>query len=433
LNSIANPQVTLDFNNQRSQRFLLLGNTYADIKLPGHFSFKSVFNFEYNRGEQRDYSPVYRATINQFNDVSSLFVSRSDTKNWLLENMLFYENTFAKKHYLKVLVAQSARRDNGYWISGTARNVPNDYEGQLFLSLGSNSSAFPTVANDGGTLATGTSYFGRVSYGFDSKYLLNFTYRADGSSKYIGDYRWGYFPSVGAAWVVSKEKFMQQQQLFNVLKLRASWGIIGNENVPANITTLTASPLGYAVWNGSAFTSRSVNSVVPPYLFWEKGVSTNIGLEASLLKSRLTLEMDLYNRDTKDAIFTVPILSSSGLGGGINSNQATIKNSGVEVTIGWRNKVGKHISYSISGNYAYNENKVSSVNSGANALFGGFFSNPSQIPLTRTIVGQPIGMFYGYQVEGVFQTISEVQGSAQSRSAMVGDLKFKDQKQGWIH
>ncbi len=427
LNSIANPQVALDFNNQKSLSYLLIGNTYADIKLPFDLNFRSTFTFEYNNGEQRNYVPVYRATTNQLNDVSSLNVSKSETKNWQLENTLFYEKTFKEKHYLKIMAAQSARRDRSYFIAGSARNVPNNYDGQLYLSLGSNSSAFPNVSTDGGSLATGTSYFGRLNYAYDGKYLVNFTYRADGSSNYTGDYRWGYFPSVGAAWVVSKEKFMSKQQLFNSLKIRGSWGVNGNVNVPSNITTLTASPLGYAVWNGSANTSRSVISVVPPYLFWEKGMSADIGLEASLLKSRLTIETDVYTRDTKDAIFTVPILTSSGLGGGINANQATIRNRGVELSIGWRDKIGKYISYSISGNYAFNENEVSSVNSGANALLGGYYSNPSQIPLTRTVVGQPIGMFYGYEVEGVFQSIREVQTSAQSKSAMVGDLKFKDQ------
>ena len=427
LNSIANPQVTLDYFDQLTQSFLLVGNTYADIKLPGHFSFRTSFNFDYNRGEQRNYQPVYRATTNQINDISSLNISRSETKNWQWENMLFYENTIGKKHYVKVMAAQSARSDKSYYISGTARNVPNDNDGQLYLSLGSNSSAYPTVAGDGGFLATGASYFGRINYGFDGKYLVNFTCRGDGSSRYTGDYRWGYYPSVGAAWVISKERFMREQSIFDVLKLRASWGINGNENVPANITTLTASPLGYAVWNGAAYNSRSIISVVPPYLYWEKGISTDIGIEAALLQSRLTFEFDIYNRDTKDAIFSVPILSASGLGGGINANQATITNRGVEVSLGWRDKIGRHINYSIAGNYAFNENKVTSVNSGANALLGGYYSNPSQIPLTRTVVGQPIGMFYGYEMEGVFQSIIEVQGSAQSRSAMVGDLKFKDQ------
>jgi TonB-linked SusC/RagA family outer membrane protein len=432
LNSIANPQVTLDYFNQLTQSFLLVGNTYADIKLPGHFSFRTSFNFDYVRGEQRNYQPVYRATTNQINDVSSLNISRSENKNWQWENMLFYENTFNKKHYLKVLVAQAARSDKSYFISGTARNVPNDNDGQLYLRLGSNSSAIPTVATDGGSLATGSSYFGRINYGYEGKYLVNLTYRYDGSSKYTGDYRWGSFPSVGAAWVISKENFMQKQQFFDLLKLRASWGINGNENVPANITTLTASPLGYAVWNGAAYNSRSITSVVPPYLYWEKGISTDIGIEAAFMQSRLTFELDLYNRNTEDAIFTVPILSSSGLGGGINANQATIRNRGVELSLGWRDNIGKHIQYSIAGNYAYNENNVISVNSGANALLGGFYSNPSQIPLTRTVVGQPIGMFYGYQVAGVFQSIIEVQGSAQSKSAMVGDLRFTDQNKDGV-
>lgn len=427
LNSIANPQVGLDYNNQHAKSYLLIGNTFADIKLPFNLNFRSTFTFEYNNGDRRNYVPVYRATTGQLNDVSSLNVTKSETENWQLENTLFYEKTFKNKHYLKIMAAQSARRDKSYFMNGSARNVPNDYDGQLYLSLGANSSAFPNGSSDGGSLATGESYFGRLNYAYDGKYLVNFTYRADGSSKYFGDYRWGYFPSIGAAWVISREQFMERQQIFNSLKLRGSWGINGNVNVPANITTLTASPLGYAVWNGSANPSRSIISVVPPYLFWEKGISTDIGLEASLLKSRLTVEADVYNRDTKDAIFTVPILSASGLGGGINANQATIRNRGIEVSIGWKDKIGKHINYSIAGNYAYNENNVSSVNSGANALLGGFYSNPSQIPLTRTVVGQPIGVFYGYEVEGVFQSILDVQGSSQSKSAMVGDLRFKDQ------
>ncbi|GAA4332350.1 TonB-dependent receptor [Flaviaesturariibacter amylovorans] len=427
LNSIANPQVTLDFHNQRTQQYLIVGNTYADIKLPLNLTFRSMFTFEYNKGEQRNYVPVYNATTNQRNDISSLNVTRSEVKNWQLENTLSFEKTISRRHHLRIMAAQSARSDRSYFISGSAKNVPHNYDGQLYLSLGANSSAFPNVATDGGALATGASYFGRVNYAFDGKYLLNLTYRADGSSKYAGEHRWGFFPSVGAAWVISRERFLEGSRLINSLKLRGSWGVNGNVNVPANLTTLTASSLGYAVWAGAAAPSRSIISVVPPSLFWEKGVSADIGLEASLFRSRLTVEADVYTRDTKDAIFTVPILASSGLGGGINANQATIRNRGVELSLGWRDRIGKHIQYSVSGNYAYNQNEILSVNSGANALFGGYYSNPSQIPLTRTVVGRPIGMFYGYEVEGVFQTIGEVQRSPQSRSAMVGDLRFRDQ------
>ena len=176
LNSIANPQIALDFNNQHSQRYLLVGNTYADIKLPFHFNFRSAFTFEYNNGNQRNYTPVYKATTNQQNDVSSLSVTRSETKNWQLENTLFYENTFKEKHYLKIMAAQSARSDRTYSIAGTARNVPYDYDGQLYLRLGANSSAFPNSVSDGGSLVTGASYFGRLNYAYDSKYLVNFTY-----------------------------------------------------------------------------------------------------------------------------------------------------------------------------------------------------------------------------------------------------------------
>lgn len=428
LNSIGNPEVTIDFNNQKDNTYGVIGNTFFNIDFSKKISLRSNFNFESSRNDYRNYTPVYAATFGQFNTISNLYVQRSQTNNWMYENVLQYQDTYLKKHSLKLILGQTARRNNGYYLNGNAKNVPYDYkENSLYLSAGSNSSISPTTANDGGSLETGLSYFGRLNYAYDNKYLLTATLRSDGSSKYTGDYRWGYFPAVGLGWIISNEKFMNNQDLFSLLKLRGSWGITGNTSVPANITQLTASNLNFAVWNGQAFPSRSINTQVPTYLYWEKGISTDIALEGELLNSKLSFEIDVYNRDTEDAIFAIPTLSSLGTVGGITANQASIRNRGLEISTSYNGQIGKEFTYSIGANYSYNTNKVTKVNSGSNAIYGGGYSNPSGTPLTKTVLGQPIGQFWGYEAIGVFQNKAEVTSSPQSQSASPGDLKFKDQ------
>lgn len=428
LNSIGNPQVSIDFNNQKDKTYGAIGNAFFDLDFSKKISLRSNFNFEFDRSDYRNYSPVYAATFGQFNPISNLYVQRSQTNNWMYENVLQYQDTFLDKHSVKLIVGQTARRNSGYYLNGNAKNVPFDYgENSLYLSAGSNSSISPTTASDGGSLETGLSYFSRLNYAYDNKYLLTATLRSDGSSKYTGDYRWGYFPAVGLGWIISSEKFMEKQTLFNLLKLRGSWGITGNTSVPANITQLTASNLNFAVWNGQAYPSRSINTQAPPYLYWEKGISTDIAVEGELLNSKLSFEIDAYNRDTQDAIFAIPTLNSLGTVGGITANQASIRNRGVEITTSYNGQIGKEFSYSVGANYSYNTNEVTKVNSGNNAIYGGNYSNPSGTPLTKTVLGQPIGQFFGYEAIGVFQNNAEVTASPQSQSAAPGDLKFKDQ------
>src|SRR6185369_4534113 len=274
------------------------------------FTFHTSIGGNFEQGETNNYVPVYTATIAQRNTVSKLTVGRSEIRNWIVENTLTFDRKIGD-HSVKVLVGQGAQEYKFYSMTGSIQNVPAG-SGNQYLSLGTSSSA---NVSDGGSLDRVASYFGRVNYSFQDKYLVTASIRADGSSKFSEANRWGYFPSVGLGWIVTKEKFMEGQNLFDNLKLRGSWGKIGNMSVPANLSVLTVTQNAgfiYVGGNGSTATGASINTVVPPTTYWERGVGTDVGLEASLLHNKLYVEVDWYNKKTEKAIFDIPILGSIG-------------------------------------------------------------------------------------------------------------------------
>jgi len=420
-----NPQVTLDFFNQKSKNYRLNGNAYIDLKFLKHFTFHTSAGGEYGQSEVRFYLPVYKATLKQQNSTSQLSISRAETRNWIVENTLTYANRIGD-HNVTVLAGQSAQRYKSYGLTGTAFNVPFNTEGDLYLALGDEGSR---NINDYGDLSTVASYFGRVNYSFKNRYMINASIRADGSSKFFGDNRWGYFPSVGAGWVISEESFMKDQNIFDYLKLRGSWGKIGNASVPSNISVLkvTQEPYLTAIFNNQPYTGASITTLVPPTTYWERGVGTDIGLEASFLKKKLSIEADYYNKKTEKAIFDIPVLGSLGTSSGsIIGNQADFQNRGFEFSVNWNSSINKSLSYSIGANFSINKNKVLSVSTGANPIYQAVGTTGSNNFNTITVVGQQIGAFYGYQVAGVFQTDEEAASSLQT-TAKAGDFIYKDQ------
>jgi TonB-linked SusC/RagA family outer membrane protein len=263
---------------------------------------------------------------------------------------------------------------------------------------------------------------------------LNASIRADGSSKFTEDNRWGYFPSIGIGWIISQEDFMSSQNIFDNLKLRGSWGVIGNASVPSNISVLKVTQADYlaSFIGGTQQTGASITSVVPPTTFWEKSVGTDIGIEAAVLKNKLFLELDWYNRKTEDAIFDVPIPGSVGTSSGtIIANQADIQNRGFELTATWKDNISNDLNYTVSANLGINNNKVLSVTSGGNPIYSGGQGITGGALSTRTVVGQPIGQYFGYQVAGVFQNQSQITGSPQA-TAKPGDFIFVDQNKDGV-
>ncbi|QHS54703.1 TonB-dependent receptor [Mucilaginibacter sp. 14171R-50] len=430
-----NPQVTLDFFNQRSKNYRLNGSAYADLKFANHFTFHTSVGGDFGQGQVVNYAPVYQATLAQQNSNSLLTLTDNKTRNWIIENTLTYDNTFGD-HNLKVLVGQGAQSYRYNQTIASATDVPDNGNG-YYLSQGKNYNLKDIDAGGGYPFYnTVSSYFARVNYSFKNKYLLNATMRADGSSKFSDPNKWGYFPSVGAGWVISEENFMKDQHVFNSLKLRGSWGKIGNMSVPANlsITTVTQTPqFIYVGPDGYTAPGANVNTITPPVTYWERGVGTDVGVEASLLNDRLFAEVDFYNKKTEKAIFDIPILGSLGTSGSsIIGNQATFQNQGFEFLLSWKDKIGSDFSYSIGGNLGINDNKVLEVSSGRNPIYQAVSTPGSNNFNTRTVVGEPIGQFYGLKVVGIFQTDAEVAayknkaGGKIQPEAIAGNFKYQD-------
>ncbi|WP_161964201.1 TonB-dependent receptor [Chitinophaga flava] len=419
-----NPQASLDFYNQTTKRKMVTGSVYADLRFAKHFVFHSSVGGEYGDSLIRNYAPQYKATTNQFNNVSKLTRTNSNRQSWIVENTLTYDNKFGD-HNLRVLAGQSAQQYKFYKLIATADNVPNSSEGDMYLRLGNTDGRSIT---DEGDLYTVASYFGRLNYSYKDKYLLTASMRADGSSKFFGDNRWGYFPSVGLGWVISEEPFLKNTKIFDNLKLRGSWGKIGNASVPnfLAVQRVTQDPFMTAIFGGIVNTGASINTIVPPQLFWERAVGTDIAIEASVLQNRLFVEAGFYNRKTQQAIFDVPFPSSVGTQSStITANQADFQNRGWEFAANWKDDLKNGFSYSVGANMSINNNKVLSVNTGGNPIYGGGDASTGGALATRTIVGQPIGQYFGYIVDGIFQNQAEVDASAQTK-AKPGDFKYRD-------
>lgn len=421
-----NPQATLDFNNHTTANYRVTGNVFAELKFAKRFTFRTSFGGDFGQNEVRSYTPKYFATTAQNATVSVLGIDRIETRNWIIENTLTYDNKW-NDHNLTVLLGQTAQRFKSYTLNASAQNVPFNSDADLYLSLGD---AASRIINDSGSLNTASSYFARANYSFQNKYLLNASIRADGASQFFGGSDlWGYFPSIGAGWVISNEEFMKEQTIFSNLKLRGSWGKVGNAGVPINPTTLSVSqvPQLIAFYNGIPNTGASIRTIVPPALFWERSAGTDIGLEMGFLENRLNLEFDYYNRKTEQAIFDIPILGSLGTSNSrLIGNQADFRNRGFEFSATWSDKTAGDLTYSISGNIGINNNKVLNVTSGNNPIYAGGNGLVSGALATRTVAGSPIGEFFGYQVAGIFQSNEEAAASSQGGTT-AGDFRYVDQ------
>ncbi|TDQ10347.1 SusC/RagA family TonB-linked outer membrane protein [Pedobacter metabolipauper] len=426
-----NPRAQLDFFDQNSKNYRVTGNVFAELKIIKDLTLRTSFGGEFGNGEVVGYNPVYKATQVQRNDNSLLSISRAETRNWIIENTLTY-NKILGDHRFTLLAGQTAQRYKSYALTASAYNVPNTRDGDRYLTLGTpngQNAQFPRSINDSGDMSTAASYFGRVNYSFKNRYLLNASLRADGSSKFTGDQRWGYFPSVGAGWIISDEDFMKDQKLFNTLKFRGSFGIVGNSGVPTNLSTILVDQKGQftAIYNGQPAQGGSITSIVPPVTYWEKGQGIDLAVEGTSLNNRLNFELDFYEKKTLNGIFDIPVLGSIGTSGSsIIGNQASFRNRGVELTLGWNEKLENGFSYALNGNFSINNNTVLSTETGANPIFAGGSAATSGLLSTRTIVGQPIGQFFGLLVDGIFQNTAEIANSAQSASARPGDFKYAD-------
>ena len=333
-----NPFPTLNFSNKQLKIKKLLSNFYVKVDLlPKKLSFKSTYNNAFTSLDERNVDlPYFIGNSFQRADASiQKIVSTYTDQIW--DNVLTYTDLFGD-HNITVMAGTSFRDEAFNQLKAQGLNFPTENEQSWYINQAGTIVA--AGVGDDGKREYGLSYFGRLSYNFKDKYLLYGTMRADGSSKY--QEKWGYFPTVGAGWVITGENFMKDNKVVDYLKLRASWGQLGNDKIQANDGATTTSVITTAI-NGVLVSGNTTSSTFS-YLKWEVTEETNLGITAKLLKNKLNIDADYYIRDTKNAAINVNI---PAIGGSIIKNVGVIRNSGLELAMSLRMKsvifTGNHI------------------------------------------------------------------------------------------
>ncbi|WP_460432568.1 SusC/RagA family TonB-linked outer membrane protein [Arachidicoccus ginsenosidivorans] len=428
--SVSNPQVTLDYNNAATQIYHINGNAYVNIDLLRHFTLHSILGGTYHENDFKNFTPVYKANANQMSSHNTLSINTSWQKDWIIDNTLTYANTFGGVHHVSIMAGQEAQRiynysQNSTGLDGGLSSDPATW----YLKLASGNG----TTTDDISIIKRASYFGRLTYSYKSRYSLTSTLRSDASSVFTDNSGRALLPSVGVAWIITGENFMQDQQVFDLLKLKASWGEVGNDGIPAYTASQQTTSSSIIFGNTQTISSgQSVQSPLPPPLTWEKSAGTDIGLEAALLHNRLEINADYYNKKTQNFIYYYGLQGALGYTTSyVIENIGELQNQGLEFSATWHDQASSDFSYSISANIAYNKNEFTKNNYGGNQKFysGGGASTGGQLG-TITTLGLPVGAFYGYKVIGIFQSPDDVQnykntdGVLYQPNAVPGDFKY---------
>lgn len=425
--NVGNPLLDIEKGYNKVLGNRLQGTFSLDYKIIPSITLKSSMgvDLDFTKSTGYDYKYLSDATTfvtpggNQTRGNSKLTLANNEANKWVWDNTATFNKRF-DKHDLTVLAGVTAEQFKFSTVESSAMDVPTNKD-QWYLNSGTNGTQ--TVSNSGDKW-TRNSYLGRINYSYDSRYLLTATFRADGTSRFGPDNRWGYFPAVGVGWNITDESFMQNQKVFDNLKLRGSWGKVGNDNIPTSLYYSIATrnvPYYYDVAK-NRYLGISFDNVTDKNVKWEVTDEFDVGLSFGLLDRRLTGDIDYYKKTTNDALIYVNIPAILGdPDGKYITNAANFTNEGIELGLTWSDKVGQDWAYSINGNVAQNKNRILNLN-GGQALFDG---SVGDYFTTKSDNGQPIGSFFLLQMDGIFQNATEIAASAQP-GAKPGDIRYKD-------
>ena len=409
-----NPFPLLDLSENRTKIRNVLANIFAEFTLiQDKLTFKTAYNHNFETLETRNVDLPYFVGNGFKRENADLTKSSTTISNQIWDNTLTYKASI-DKHNFTVLAGASFRDESFQFLTARGLNFPLSGEEAYYLDQAQ--TIVTENVGDGGVREYGLSYFGRLSYNFDDRYLLYGTFRADGTNKY--QEKWGYFPVIGAGWVVSEESFMQNNGIFDFLKFRGSWGKLGNDNVPGSNGSITSSVVETALGD-TRFSGLSTGSDFTT-LKWEVTEETNVGLTARMFNNNLAIEADYYVRDTKDAVIPVqrPLIP-----GTTRNNVGEIRNSGFEIDLTWNKRVSDDFSYNIGANFATLKNEVLNLNNETRFLDAG---RPEF--RQRSIEGQPIFAFFGREIAGVYQNQDQIDADpvALANGLVPGDFKYKE-------
>lgn len=440
--NVGNPLAELAYSNNYNSGVRGVGNLYAEANPIDGITLKSSYGIDASFNKSKSFTPAYTVynpdgtASQQFNEFSDLFKGNGEHSSWLWENTVSYDKRISKHNINAVAgFTMQKTRSESFGLSG--QNLIRDdqnfwYINPYILDEADNPNMLQNIFNniDPNQHYSMISYLFRANYSFDNRYIGTVTFRRDGSSKFSEENRYSNFPSFALGWNIINEEFMTSYGFISNLKVRASWGKIGNEKityydryarVESGLLVILSNP-------EAAYLAASYLNSGNPDLIWETTTQTDIGLEVGVFNNRLTGEFDYYHRITDDILIllTNPGHVGNGQGQKVRYNAASVLNSGFEFNIRWREKVGD-FSYSVGVLGTSIHNEVLSIGGASgvdSVLIGGYLANGQ--PVTLSEVGLPIGAFYGYQTDGIFQTQAELDAYPHMGLAGVGDLRFVD-------
>ncbi|HPV56242.1 MAG TPA: SusC/RagA family TonB-linked outer membrane protein, partial [Tenuifilaceae bacterium] len=382
-------------------------------------SYRVAYNQDQDSWNQRYYTPQFYVGGSQGVTKSNLTKTFGNSSKQIIDNLLTLKRTKGKTSYT-VLFGQSTRIEKRETLSGYANSVPGYDDQSKYLV---NGSFRDRNAYDAAERYNGLSFFTRGTLNFREKYLATVTFRADASSKY--QKKWGYFPSVGFAWNISQEGFSKLNAAFSNLKLRLSWGMLGNDNVPSNSSVILGQTgIGSSgVFGDNLVDGMGAQTVLQNYLRWETVTEFDVGIDYTLKNEKLSGEVDYYHRVTNNVVFYAPIATGGGVAE-LLGNNGKVLNTGLEFTLNWKDEISEDFNYFISFNATFNHNEVLELN-GREYIPSGYIRGNYT---TRTAVGHPIGSFYGYEIDGVYKSEGDALKDPVSQAIKdKGYFKYKDQ------
>ncbi|KAA0992749.1 SusC/RagA family TonB-linked outer membrane protein [Dyadobacter aurulentus] len=415
-----NPYLRAKSMDNQLRNLRMFGNIFGEFEILPGLKWKTNVGIDTDNNRATTWEP--KAERGHYRNLQAILgETYSQGLNWLLENTLSYSVSLSN-HRISAVVGQTAQKNNVNWIGVTARDFQNE---QLQVVNGSKDTE--RRASGTGSLYTLASYLARVNYSFKEKYLLSASVRRDGSSNFGPSHKWGNFPSVSAGWNIAEEAFMKNVRAVSSLKLRASWGQLGNDAI-GSFGYLSGIRLGtvndnYVLGSGQALEiGASMSRPGNPDLKWETSEQTNFGIDATFLNERLYLTADYYIKTTKDMLVSLPVSFEAGFQTAPSVNGGQVRNSGIELLLGYRGEIGD-FTYDVSGNMATLKNEVISL--GVGRPIAGPTLGFTSISSSYTEVGQSIGYFRGYVVDGIYQTNDEVNKTLQP-NAVAGDFRYRD-------
>lgn len=439
----ANPIGLMEYTHGQnmSKNHNVNGNIYAVIQPIKDLRFRTSFGVNMGAYTYRSYRPVYDLGPNNFETEDQVTQNGGISLGWTWENTLSYVFKLNDSHNFDVVVGTSAERW-GLGESWGATGVNSIFDSFKYAYLDNAKivdATKTTISGKPDTKGGIMSYFGRVNYNYKEKYMATVVMRADGSSNFAKGHRWGYFPSVSVGWVMTNEDFMEStKNWMDFFKLRASWGQNGNQSISPFQYLSTISFYDAYAFIGTDKSQISMGAfpdVLPnPDVTWETSEQLDLGFDARFLGSRLGVVFDWYKKTTKDWLVAAPILASYGTGAPY-INGGDVENKGVELGLNWNDQVSD-FTYGVNMNVSYNKNKVlrianteGIIRSAATLTAGGGAGGTS---FALAEVGYPIGYFWGYKTDGLFQNQEEVNAYVNSEgkqimpNAVPGDVRFCD-------